>query len=155
LGYCLVAFGLFSVAGCRSFALLSVLMMLAGAGYGMLNPTTAKAVLLWFPHRHRATLVGLKQVGLPFGGALGARVIPPMALWIGWRSAVSVSAAVIAALGLLTWLLYRDPPGQEGATGRAPSGSFSAVLRNRDLWLVSTSSLVFAGMQTVWMAYLV
>ena len=30
-----------------------------------------------------------------------------------------------------------------------------AVLRNRDLWLVSTTTLVFAGMQTVWMAFLV
>jgi len=69
LGQLLIAVGLFAVAGSWSFALLSVLMVLAGMGYGMLNPTTAKAVLIWFPRKHRATVVGLKQVGLPFGGA--------------------------------------------------------------------------------------
>jgi predicted MFS family arabinose efflux permease len=30
-----------------------------------------------------------------------------------------------------------------------------AVLASRDLWLVAVSTLVFAGMQTVWMAFLV
>jgi sugar phosphate permease len=121
----------------------------------MLNPTTAKAVLIWFPRKHRATVVGLKQVGLPFGGAVGALVMPPLALWIGWREAVALSASVIAGLGVLTWLLYRDPPGAAVEAARAGGGSLGAVLRNRDLWLVSASTLMFAGMQTVWMAYLV
>ena len=155
LGQLLIAAGLFAVAGSSSFVLLSLLMVLAGAGYGMLNPTTAKAVMAWFPRRHRATVVGLKQVGLPLGGATGALLMPPLALWMGWREAVSLSATVIAGLAVLTWLLYRDPPGAEVETGRAAGGSLGAVLRNRDLWLVSASTLVFAGMQTVWMAYLV
>ena len=156
LGQLVIAVGLFAVAGSWSFALLSVLMVLAGMGYGMLNPTTAKAVLIWFPRKHRATVVGLKQVGLPFGGAMGALVMPPLALWIGWRGAVALSASVIAALGLLTWLLYRDPPGVEAAADRAAAGgSLATVLRNRELWLVSIATLGFAGMQTVWMAYLV
>ncbi|HKZ05871.1 MAG TPA: MFS transporter [Methylomirabilota bacterium] len=155
LGQVVIAGGLFAVAGSGSFVLLSLLMVLAGAGYGMLNPTTAKAVMAWFPRRHRATVVGLKQVGLPLGGAMGALLMPPLALWIGWREAVSLSATVIAGLGLLTWLLYRDPPGVGADTGRAAGGSLAAVLGNRDLWLVSASTLVFAGMQTVWMAYLV
>lgn len=156
LGQLVIAVGLFAVAGSWSFALLSVLMVLAGMGYGMLNPTTAKAVLIWFPRKHRATVVGLKQVGLPFGGAMGALVMPPLALWIGWRGAVALSASVIAGLGLLTWLLYRDPPGVEAAADRAAAGgSLATVLRNRELWLVSIATLGFAGMQTVWMAYLV
>ena len=156
LGQIVIALGLFAVAGSWSFALLSALMVLAGAGYGMLNPSTAKAVLIWFPRKHRATVVGLKQVGLPFGGAIGAFIMPPLALWIGWREAVALSATVIAALGVLTWLLYRDPPGEAAEAARATgTGSLAAVLRNRDLWLVSVATLGFAGMQTVWMAYLV
>ncbi len=155
LGQIVIALGLFAVAGSNSFLLLSLLMVAAGAGYGMLNPTTAKAVMGWFPRRHRATVVGLKQVGLPFGGAVGALLMPPLALWVGWRSAVALSAAVIAVLAVLTWLLYRDPPGVEAETRHGPGGSLATVLRNRDLWLVSASTLVFAGMQTVWMAYLV
>jgi MFS transporter, ACS family, hexuronate transporter len=155
LGQIVIALGLFAIAASTSFILLSGLMVAAGAGYGMLNPTTAKAVIAWFPRRHRATVIGLKQVGLPFGGAVGALVMPPLALWVGWRSAVALSASVIAVLAVVTWLLYRDPPGVEAEASRGPGGSLAAVLRSRDLWLVSASTLVFAGMQTVWMAYLV
>ena len=155
LGQLVIALGLFVVGASASYVLLSVLMMLAGAGYGMLNPTTAKAVMSWFPRRHRATVVGLKQVGLPLGGAVGALVMPPLALAVGWRPAVALSASVIALLAVLTWVLYRDPPGMEMETSRSGGGSFGEVLRNRDLWLLAISTLVFAGMQTVWMSYLV
>jgi hypothetical protein len=36
--------------------------------YGTLNPASTTAAMSWFPPRQRATVVGLKQVGLPFGG---------------------------------------------------------------------------------------
>src|SRR4029453_5161165 len=155
MGQVLIALGLFAVAGADSFTLLTVLMMVAGAGYGMPNPPTAKAVIAWFPRRHRATVVGLKQFGLPFGGALGALIMPPLAIWLGWRAAVALSATVIALLAGLSWLLYRDPPEPAGEQRPAPAASLGTVLRNRDLWLVAASTFLFAGMQTVWMAYLV
>ena len=156
LGQAVIAGGLFGVAGSGSFSILTVIMVFAGAGYGMLNPTTAKAAMAWFPRRQRATAVGLKQVGLPLGGAVGALVLPPLALWLGWRSAVTLPALLIATLGGLTWLLYRDPPRGAYAAGSSGGGaSLASVLANRDLWLVSSSTLVFAGMQTVWMSFLV
>ena len=154
-GQAVIALGLFAVSGSVSFAALIAIMILAGTGYGMLNPTTAKAVISWFPRRQRATVVGLKQVGLPLGGAVGALLMPPLALWMGWRVAVALPASLIALLAGLTWLFYRDPPRSELETPAQQQGSMRAVLRNRDLWLVSTTTLVFAGMQTVWMAFLV
>ncbi|MEK7446198.1 MAG: MFS transporter [candidate division NC10 bacterium] len=154
-GQAVIALGLFAVSGSVSFAALIAIMILAGTGYGMLNPTTAKAVMSWFPRRQRATVVGLKQVGLPLGGAVGALLMPPLALWLGWRVAVALSASLIALLAGLSWLCYRDPPRSEIETPARQEGSLRAVLRNRDLWLVSTTTLVFAGMQTVWMAFLV
>ncbi len=156
LGQVIIAAGLYAVAGSGTFPVLTTIMVCAGAGYGMLNPTTAKAVIAWFPRRQRATVVGLKQVGLPLGGAVGASIMPPLALWLGWRAAVALPASLIAALGVLTWLLYRDPPAAADA-GAAVVGpaSLRGVLANRDLWLVASATLVFAGMQTVWMSFLV
>jgi ACS family hexuronate transporter-like MFS transporter len=156
LGQVIMAAGLYTVAGTGSFPVLMVIMVCAGAGYGMLNPTTAKAVISWFPRRQRATVIGLKQVGLPLGGAIGASVMPPLALWLGWRAAVALAATLIAILGVLTWLLYRDPPAAAD-TGSMLVGatSFRSVIANRDLWLVASATLVFAGMQTVWMSFLV
>ena len=154
-GQALIAVGLLAAAAASSFAALLPIMVVAGAGYGMLNPTTAKAVMSWFPRRQRATVIGLKQTGLPLGGALGALLMPPIALALGWRGAVALAAAAIAALAALTWLLYRDPPAREAAESIGSSESVWRVLANRDLWLVAVSTLVYAGVQTVLMAFLV
>jgi ACS family hexuronate transporter-like MFS transporter len=155
LGQGLIAIGLFAAAVAPSFPFLVVILVLAGAGYGVLNPTTTKAGMAWFPPHQRATVVGLKQIGLPGGGALGALMMPPVALAFGWRTAVAFSAAVVGGLALLTWALYRDLP-EPASTGpaRARAG-FWAVLANRDLWLVGISTLIFAGVQTVFLSFLV
>jgi ACS family hexuronate transporter-like MFS transporter len=156
LGQAVIAAGLYTVAGTASFSLLMLVMACAGMGYGMLNPTTAKAAIAWFPRRQRATAVGLKQVGLPLGGAIGASIMPPLALWFGWRPAVAVPASLIAVLAALTWFLYRDPPAAVETDGLSVGpASLRSVLGNRDLWLVSSATLIFAGMQTVWMSFLV
>jgi MFS transporter, ACS family, hexuronate transporter len=156
LGQAVIAAGLYTVTGAASFSLLMFVMACAGMGYGMLNPTTAKAAIAWFPRRQRATAVGLKQVGLPLGGAIGASILPPLALWFGWRPAVALSASLVALLAAGTWFLYRDPPAaaHPGGLYVGPS-SLRSVLGNRDLWLVSSATLIFAGMQTVWMSFLV
>src|SRR5262245_53165823 len=122
-GQTLIAVGLVAASTATSFAALLPIMVVAGAGYGMLNPTTAKAVMSWFPRRQRATAIGLKQVGLPFGGAVGAAAMPPLALALGWRVAVALSAAVIAVIAVLTWLLYREAPDTEAPLAAGPSES--------------------------------
>ncbi|HZP35682.1 MAG TPA: MFS transporter [Methylomirabilota bacterium] len=155
LGQALIAAGLGAMALAPSFSFIVLILVLAGAGYGVLNPTTTKAGMAWFPPNLRATVVGLKQVGLPFGGALGALVMPPLALVLGWRAAVGFAAAVVGLLALATWALYRDLPEPESHGAAVPRPGFWAVLANRDLWLVGISTLIFAGVQTVFLSFLV
>jgi len=155
LGQGLIAIGLFAAAVAPSFSFLVVILVLAGAGYGVLNPTTTKAGMAWFPPHQRATVVGLKQIGLPGGGALGALLMPPLALAFGWRTAVAFSAAVVATLAFLTWALYRDLPDPASAGPARVRAGFWTVLANRDLWLVGISTLIFAGVQTVFLSFLV
>ena len=154
-GQLVIAAGLLAVSAAPSYALVIVLMTIAGAGYGMLNPTSTKAVMAWSRPGERATMVGLKQVGLPFGGALGAALLPGLALAVGWRRAVVASALAIAAMGVATWVLYRDPPGAASTRAERGGGGFGAVLWRRDLWLLALATGVFAALQTVYMAFLV
>jgi MFS transporter, ACS family, hexuronate transporter len=154
LGQFVIAGGLLAASAAGSYATLIVLMMAAGFGYGMLNPTSTKAVMAWFPPDRRATVIGLKQVGLPFGGALGAALMPVMALALGWRLAIAGSALLALATALGSMLVYRDPP----VVARSLPGVRSAVravLLTRDPWLVALATLIFAAVQTVFMAFFV
>jgi ACS family hexuronate transporter-like MFS transporter len=155
IGQVLIAAGLVAASVAPTYPVLAAMLVVAGFGYGFLNPTSTKAVMAWFPPAQRATMVGLKQVGLPFGGALGAALLPPLALAVGWRQAVVIAASLLAVTALASVLVYRDPPpADEVAAARSPGG-FRAVLLTRDLWLVALATLPFAGVQTVWMAFLV
>jgi MFS transporter, ACS family, hexuronate transporter len=79
LGQALIAIGLLAASAAPSYGVFVALMVVAGVGYGTLNPASTTAAMSWFPPRQRATVVGLKQVGLPFGGMLGAATLPAVA----------------------------------------------------------------------------
>jgi ACS family hexuronate transporter-like MFS transporter len=156
LGQVVIAVGLLAASAADSFTALTALMIAAGFGYGMLNPTSTKAVMAWAPPAHRATLVGFKQVGLPFGGMLGAALLPALALGLGWRTAVVVSAVLIGLGALAALAFYHDPPdAPRAAAAPGARGALAFVLTSRDLWLMSLATAVFAAMQTVWMSFLV
>jgi sugar phosphate permease len=92
LGQAVIALGLLAASLATSFGTFTMLLIGAGVGYGMLNPTSTKAVMGWSPPAHRATLVGLKQVGLPLGGMLGAALSAELRLRcrrhrLEWRAA--------------------------------------------------------------------
>jgi len=155
LGQAIIAVGLLAASVAPTYGVFVALMIVAGVGYGALNPTSTTAAMSWFPPRQRATVVGLKQVGLPFGGMLGAVTLPALALTLGWRGAIAASALAIGACAIASAAIYRDPP-DEVAARRATTarGALRSVLRTRDLWLVAAATAVFAAMQTVWMAFL-
>ena len=156
LGQAIIAMGLLAVSASFTYAAFITLMAVAGLGYGILNPASTKAVIAWAPPAQRATLVGFKQVGLPFGGVMGAALLPPLALLLGWRWAVIISAFIIATATMATLAVYRDPPQRPAVVAEAGARSpVSTVLLNRNLWLLAGCTLVFAAMQTVWMSYLV
>ena len=50
--------------------------------------------------------------GVTLGGAVGAAVLPNLALILGWRNALSSVAVVLIALQTLGIVLYRESPGQ-------------------------------------------
>jgi len=147
------AFALMMLA--PGYGLLTGAVILGGLAFGAVNPTSTKGVLLWFPARNRATVVGLKQAGFPLGGALGALLLPWLAGRLGWRGALGVAAGLIALSAILVGLAYREPAGH-GGEGSAPADGSSGVqrvLRSRAIWLVSLATLLFAAVQVSWISY--
>ena len=90
-------------AGVFSFTALLAVRVLFGAGEGPISTTANKVVNNWFPVKERARAIGINQAGGPLGGALAGPVVGLLALWLGWR----VAFVVIAALGLMWAFCWR------------------------------------------------
>lgn len=105
--------GLVMTAGTVVFALAQGIgqalagMFIVGSGYSLVNPAAGRAVMLWYPTGIRATLMGIKQTGVPLGGALGtsAALLAPV---ISWQGVVICIGAVTAACGVAFLLLPAD-----------------------------------------------
>ncbi len=155
-GQGLVAGGFALMTLAPDYPSLLAAVVLAGVGFGAVNPTSTKGVLVWFPARSRATVVGVKQAGFPLGGALGALTLPALAIRpeYGWRGALGVAAVLIALSAGLAGLAYREPHREVLDVTRAdvrprPRG----VLRSRPIWLVSWATFLFAAVQVSWISY--
>jgi len=128
-------------------------LLLAGLGYAALNPATAKGILLWIPERERATAMGIKQTGVPIGGAVAAGA-GALAAALGWRSVLGIVAGLIAAGGALCLLLPESRRDRGvGAGGRALA-DLGEVLANRNLAVFNLATGVLTAAQLSVFTYL-
>lgn len=150
------------VVGCFCLAMLSTesfiaaLAVMFGAGIGGAFPTPAgsKAVMGWFPLHQRGTAMGIRQTGIPVGGALAAALLPAIALAAGWRTAVAVGGTACFATAALCAWAYRNPP--EVAARVKPAAGDVRVrdLLTRDLWLIGLAGAVLTLGQFTLITYL-
>lgn len=146
----------------HSFWTLYICLLLAGIGFGSVYPATTKAVMHWAPPKLRGTMMGIKQTGVPAGGAVAAVVLPLLALRLGWRGALLIAAAACAVCLVLCHVLYRTHPDEIHSTARGthsaprPDGRapLRAALRSRDIWLVNISGLFFLATQSTMVAWM-
>lgn len=134
---CLLAMAIPLALLSRASSLLAVTVLagLCGLGNGAINQVGARGVLHWFPPQRRATAMGMRQTGNMLGAALAAAVLPALALWLGWRSAVLLVAAGAGLAAVVSGLLYRERPLAAGAAPGAARPGLKAVagqlFRNR------------------------
>ena len=74
--------------GTPGYLPLAVLLFLAGAFGGSVNGASGRAVMGWFPKEKRGFAISLRVAAVPAGGAIGAAVLPPLAMWAAsaWSS---------------------------------------------------------------------
>jgi predicted MFS family arabinose efflux permease len=81
----------------RSYAILLVASVLAGAGYSLANAGTNVAIAASVPLRRRALAMTIKTAGVPAVGVVGAFTAP----WAGSRYGWPVVMAAIGVLALI------------------------------------------------------
>jgi nitrate/nitrite transporter NarK len=102
-------------------------------------------------------VMSLRQIGVPLGGVLGALILPPLALAVGWRLALLAELGpLLLLLGLMElprrrWDADRDPHAR--VFGRVLLAPF-ALLRDARIRRLSIASFVYSGMQLCFVAFM-
>jgi len=95
----------------RNYLWLTLCLAAVGVGYAASTPAGGRAILLWF-ERGRGMAMGIRQTGVPVGGALGAVILPIVAVHAGYRAALAVGGAIGALSAVLAYVQYREPEGK-------------------------------------------
>lgn len=141
------------VAGMAAAALLM------GLGYGPLNPASSHLLNRVAPPNQRSRIFSLKQTGVPVGALLAGGLLPPLASWNGWRSAVWAVCGACAVLALLlqplraTFDSDRQPRGRVGLDSLAEP--LRVALADRGGRPLALSSFCYAALQLCLGTYLV
>lgn len=93
-----------------SFHAALLVLFAAGIGGAFPTPAGSKAVMGWFSREHRGMAMGVRQTGIPLGGAIAAATLPAIALASDWRMAVVAGGITCLVTAAMCAIGYRNPP---------------------------------------------
>lgn len=145
-----------AAAFARSVPALLGALVVAGFGFSVLNPSTGKAVIEWFPPRRRGLAMGIKQTGLTLGGLTAALTLPPLAQAFGWRHALATAGALSVGAAALVLVVYRTPGSPTAArpTSWPRLDELGVFMRRPGVIVVFVSGLALSTAQSSVLAYL-
>jgi len=136
IGAVILAAALLLAATAGSYAALLVWLVVAGLGYSSTQPGGSKSVSGWFRGDRLGLAMGIRQAGLPLGGAIAAATLPALAAGSSWRTAFIAGAAAALAGGIAFALIYRPPPEGADAAPKRPTLTYAVVANLlRESWM--------------------
>lgn len=134
-----------------TFVTLMISSFVMGAGLATLNSNSTKSIRLWFPGNTMGPIMGLYVAGASIGAGIALKCGP---LWGTHLSFIICAAASIVAL--LAWVLFYKTHPEENTKA---SESFNkktllAIIKNKDVWIVSVFILFVFGNSTTFQTYL-
>ncbi len=156
---CVIGMAAIAVLPAAQVALLAVVAVLLGLGYGPITPASSTVLSRTTPPAQMALTFSIKQTGVPVGAALAGAVMPAVALVAGWRPAM----LGLAVVGLLI-AAGAQPTRHALDDGRAPGKAFSlaaltgplrTVVKSRALRGLSFTGFAFASVQLCLSTFLV
>jgi sugar phosphate permease len=133
---------LVAAAFAHEFAVLAVLLFLAGASGASVQSASGRAVMHWFPRDERGLALAVRQTAVPLSGFLVALALPPIqrAGGLPWSfAAMGIGCLAGAVIGSA---VLREGPQPDVASEQTAGPS---PLRDGRLWTLSLgSALVIA-----------
>lgn len=124
-----------------SFVMLVAALAVAGGVAAGVNSATGRAVMQWFAADERGLALGIRQMAVPLGGAIGALTLPFLEQHFSLRAAF-LGLAVASAIGaVVAFVLIRVEPATEDRSALA------RPLRDGRVWLICAGSTFFVTTQ--------
>jgi len=139
----------------NNYIILLLLLLVVGIWYGSAQTGGSTAIVKWFPDKHRGLALGIRQTGIPIGGAL-ASVLLTYTYYHYELSAVHIVQGIIAiAGGLLFLVAYHEP--KENIATASKSVSFkekmNAIKNNKALYPIYIVGIVMMSLQMIIIAH--
>ena len=99
-----------------------------------------------FPIRERGTAMGIKQTGVPLGGAAAAG-LGALGAGLGWQPILWIAAGLTLGGGTLCLSLDGHRSERQGGAVRDVLADFREVVGNRNLTLLNCTGGVFSAAQ--------
>lgn len=128
-----------------------IALTLAGALGAAATGASGRAVMGWFGWKERGTALGLRQMALPLGGAIGSLTLPALAIG-GLRGAFLALAAVMLVAAIVVAVVLREPPERPTVIAPLPT---SPPLRDRRQWRLGAGSALLVVAQGSMLGFLV
>jgi MFS family permease len=155
IGTLIVAVGLCASILASSYLGLLAFLIVVGAGYSTAQPGGSKSVSRWFPKHQLGFAMGIRQAGLPLGGAFSAAVLPYIAARWGWQYSF-VAGGAVALFGAVVFLIfYRSASSVRPAGHKGDAHSVSHALLSRLSMLKEPAmkNIMFSGLSLISVQY--
>ncbi|TPV44776.1 MFS transporter [Bacillus dicomae] len=132
---------------------LLFVLLLIGMFYSVSQPGGSKVILKWFPKENRGLAMGIRQAGIPIGGALAGVLIPFLAIKYNVTYAINSIACICIIGGLLFFVFYKESYVQEEARKEHIKISFWAELKvvicRKELYPIYITGICMISLQMV------
>lgn len=158
LGAIFISITLLLGAYTTTYAALLICLFFVGAFYSSAQPGGAKSVASWFPSSQRGFAMGIRQAGLPLGGALAAVLLPFMANKYGLQGAFITGSIISFMGGVIFILFYRNNPVNKVKEEKIPSEPFSYAMFKKRLMIIREpymKKIVCSGVTLVTVQYII
>ncbi|OKA36814.1 putative glucarate transporter [Bacillus mobilis] len=141
----------------NGFKGLLFVLLLAGMFYSVSQPGGSKVIIKWFPKENRGLAIGIRQAGIPIGGALAGVLIPFLTIQYNVTYAINSMACICIMGGLLFFMFYKEPYVQEEVGKEHIKISFwkelKVVICKKELYPIYITGICMISLQMVLVGY--
>lgn len=159
LGSTLLGLSILAVTTATGFMELLSILSLVGIFYSTAQPGGSKVIMKWFPKNLRGLAMGIRQAGIPIGGAMAGAIIPFVTIKYGWSSAVFVLSGSCIVGGLLFLTFYKEPSLPKIHSSNKPKTKpfleqLREIMKNKALYPMFLTGISMMSLQIVIIGHL-